>query len=73
MKKIYISFLLSFFILLSTSLAVDVRVNFGEINMPEDPIIVNDRTMLPIRVIAENLNCKVDWNNDNLSVKIQAL
>lgn len=62
MKKIYISFLLSFFILLSTSLAVDVRVNFGEINMPEDPIIVNDRTLLPLRLIAEIFECDVKWD-----------
>lgn len=62
MKKIYISFLLSFFILISTSLAVDVRVNFGTINMPEDPIIVNDRTLLPLRVIAEIFQCDVKWD-----------
>jgi len=62
MKKIYISFLLSFFILVSASFAVDVRVNFGSINMPEDPIIVNDRTLLPLRVIAEIFDCKVNWD-----------
>lgn len=35
------------------------------------PEIINDRTMLPIRVIAEYLNCKVSW--DNGTVKIAAL
>ena len=62
MKKIYISFLLSVFILCSTSLAVDVRVNFGTINMPEEPIIVNNRTLLPLRVIAEIFECSVEWD-----------
>lgn len=50
-----------------------MKINNYEVINDAAPIIVNDRTMLPIRVIAENLNCKVDWNNDNLSVKIQAL
>lgn len=62
MKKIYISFLLCFFVLLSTSFAIDVRVNFGEINMPEDPIVVNNRTLLPLRVIAEIFDCQVKWD-----------
>jgi hypothetical protein len=32
------------------------------------PIIINSRTMLPIRFIGENLGCKVDW--DNLEKKV---
>lgn len=62
MKKIYISFLLCFFIIFSVSYAVDVRINFGAINMPEEAIIVNDRTLLPLRVIAEIFGCEVRWN-----------
>jgi len=62
MKKIYISFLLCFFMLFSISSAVEVRVNFGEINMPEEPVIINDRTLLPLRIIAEIFECKVGWN-----------
>lgn len=34
------------------------------------PEIVNDRTMLPIRVITEALNCKVDWNDETREVTI---
>lgn len=33
------------------------------------PEIVNDRTMLPIRVIAEALNCKVEWYSGKLVIK----
>ena len=33
------------------------------------PKIVNDRTMLPIRIIAETLNCKVDWNNGEVTIR----
>ena len=62
MKKIYISFLLCFFMLFSISKAVEVRVNFGEVNMPEDPVIVNDRTLLPLRIIAEIFEYDVKWD-----------
>ncbi len=26
------------------------------------PIIINDRTMLPLRFVAESLSCKVEWD-----------
>jgi len=66
MKKIYICFLLSFLIILTTCFAVDVRINFGEFNMPEDPIIVNDRTLLPLRVISEIFGCSVTWKTEGI-------
>ncbi|MBC7194319.1 MAG: PKD domain-containing protein [Caldisericia bacterium] len=34
------------------------------------PLIISGRTMLPIRFIAENLGCKVDWNAELKEVKI---
>lgn len=37
------------------------------------PIIVNDRTVLPIRVIAECLNCSVDWDANKQLIIIKAL
>ncbi len=36
------------------------------------PIIRNDRTMLPIRVVAEALGATVDWFGDTRTVKINA-
>lgn len=62
MKRFYISFLFVFFLLFSISDAVEVRVNLGKFNMPEDPVIVNDRTLLPLRVIAEIFDCNVNWD-----------
>lgn len=35
------------------------------------PIILNDRTMLPIRFIAENFGFTVGWNNENQTVTIR--
>ena len=34
------------------------------------PIIVNGRTMLPLRFVAENLGCKVDWNSNTKTITI---
>lgn len=34
------------------------------------PILVNDRTLLPIRFIAENFGFDVDWNEQNRSISI---
>ncbi len=34
------------------------------------PIIRNDRTMLPLRFVAESLGCKVDWDNDTRTITI---
>lgn len=34
------------------------------------PIIVNDRTMLPARFVAENLGAEVSWNEENKAVTI---
>jgi fibronectin type 3 domain-containing protein len=34
------------------------------------PIIINDRTMLPLRFVAENLGCKVDWDGTTRTITI---
>ena len=34
------------------------------------PIIVNKRTMLPLRFVAESLGCTVDWNPDTKTITI---
>ncbi len=34
------------------------------------PIIVNSRTMLPLRFVAENLGCKVDWDPATKTITI---
>ncbi len=35
------------------------------------PKIINDRTMIPLRVISENMNADVDWNAENYTVNIK--
>lgn len=34
------------------------------------PQIINDRTLVPVRAIAEAFDCKVTWNSDNRTVNI---
>jgi len=34
------------------------------------PIIVNDRTMLPLRFVTESLGCDVDWDPDTRTITI---
>ncbi len=35
-------------------------------------MIVNDRTLIPLRFVLENLNCGVDWDNENRMVIINS-
>ena len=48
-----------------------INVNGNDIPIDVAPIIVNDRTFIPIRFISEHLNCTVDWLNDTRQVVIK--
>ncbi len=48
----------------------DALVNGETVTNDVVPIIVNDRTMLPIRFIAEALGAKVEWFEETETVKI---
>jgi photosystem II stability/assembly factor-like uncharacterized protein len=41
-----------------------------ENNHDVKPIIINDRTMLPLRFVAESLGCKVDWDAATRTITI---
>jgi hypothetical protein len=49
---------------------ITVLVNGKLINFDRQPMIVNDRTMVPVRFIAEELGYAVDWNADKQFVTI---
>lgn len=34
------------------------------------PLIINDRTMLPMRFVAEKLGCSVEWLPDTKQIKV---
>lgn len=50
----------------------DTIINGKTVENDVAPKIVNDRTMLPIRFIAEALGAKVEWFGDTSTVKITA-
>ena len=50
---------------------VTVKVNGKTINFPDQsPIVQNERTMVPVRFVAEALGHKVSWDSDTNSVNI---
>lgn len=78
MKKLII---LSMMLLLIVSLAVTpvLAESVGDILLIVDdeivhtdvpPVIINDRTLVPLRVLAEMVQCKVEWNGDTQSVVV---
>ncbi|MCG1011088.1 N-acetylmuramoyl-L-alanine amidase [Tepidanaerobacter sp. GT38] len=49
---------------------IEIYINGEKIESDVAPIIVNDRTLAPVRVISENLGAEVYWDNDNRQVQI---
>lgn len=50
--------------------SVNAVVNGAARQMPVAPKIVNNRTMIPVRFVAETLGMKVDWNAAQRLIKI---
>lgn len=48
------------------------ELNGKAVTLDTSSILVNDRTMVPLRIIAENLNCTVDWLANTKTVQITA-
>ena len=43
---------------------------FTSVTMDAAPKIVNNRTMIPLRFLSENLGCDVEWDNDTRTAVI---
>ena len=52
----------------SKTLVVTVNDRTREVEMDVEPFIANNRTMLPIRFVAEALGFEVEWDNANRTV-----
>jgi hypothetical protein len=50
--------------------SIKIIIDGKRIKPDVDPYISNDRTLVPIRVIAEELDSVVEWDNDNRAVHI---
>lgn len=48
------------------------RINGVEKTMDVAPLLMNDRTMLPLRFVSENLGCKVSWEENTGKITVEA-
>lgn len=51
--------------------AIKIYVNGVQIKSDTNPVLVNDRTMVPIRAIAEKLGYSVNWFQESQTVSMQ--
>ncbi|MDD4568874.1 MAG: N-acetylmuramoyl-L-alanine amidase [Tepidanaerobacteraceae bacterium] len=49
---------------------IEIYINDVKIDSDVPPMIINDRTLAPVRVISENLGAEVFWDNDQRLVQI---
>ncbi len=54
----------------NTALVNGIKTSIDPHNSNVVPIIINGRTYLPLRFIAEHLNCTVDWDPKNREITI---
>ncbi len=50
---------------------VTLKVEGKEVETDQPAVIVDSRTMVPVRVVAEALGCKVDWDADTKTVSFE--
>lgn len=50
---------------------ISVYLNGSKIEFDVSPQIINDRTMIPVRAVAEKLNIDIQWDSLNKVVKMQ--
>lgn len=50
---------------------IKIYINGQLVESDQPPLIWEDRTFVPIRVITENLGAKVDYNQEDMTVKIK--
>ncbi|MCD6426596.1 MAG: copper amine oxidase N-terminal domain-containing protein, partial [Caldisericaceae bacterium] len=54
----------------NTALVNGIKTKIDPNNSKVVPVIINGRTYLPLRFIAEHLNCTVDWDPVTKSITI---
>lgn len=47
-----------------------IHINSETIELEVPPMIIEERTLVPIRAVSESLNCTVDWDSATKTVKI---
>lgn len=77
MKKLLLTLLLLVTLLMTVTTAhaafgIKLYINGAEVECEVAPRIINDRTMVPVRVIFENLDAKVEWDPELYQVQIDS-
>ena len=49
-----------------------IKYDEAEYELESAPVIMNDRTLIPLRAISENMAADVDWNPDNFVATIKS-
>jgi hypothetical protein len=49
---------------------ITIKINGKKIETDVDPINVNGRVLVPVRAVAENLGCIVEWDGATQTVSI---
>lgn len=72
MKKAFFGVFLAIFLFISssTTYAAEIQIKVDGFAIASDvkPEIKNNRTMVPLRVISENLGANVDWSNSKVTL-----
>lgn len=55
---------------MSAQKPIEIYINQSKVNSDVPPLIIEGRTLVPLRVISENLGASVHWNSDNRTVKV---
>ena len=50
---------------------ITVKLNGHTLNFDVPPQVINGRTMVPIRFVAENLNAEVSWDDKDRCITIK--
>lgn len=50
---------------------IEIHLNGEKIKTEVAPILVNGRTMVPLRAVCEAMDCDVDWINETKEIKIK--
>lgn len=50
---------------------INIVINNNKVETPDAPYIKEERTLVPLRLISENLGIKVDWDNANRQVVLK--
>lgn len=55
----------------ATEAAYKIKMNGADVSIKETPVVINDRTYLPLRTVCEDvLGMQVDWNGDTQTIDL---